>query len=66
MAQIKTPSGTKRDVVLRMEGPRLSVYKAINIDDKDETQPSDELFKAYAQQLMIAEREKQKNRKRLN
>ncbi len=32
-----TPSsGVEREVVLRMEGPRLSVYKLINVDDKDE------------------------------
>jgi outer membrane protein assembly factor BamB len=32
-----TPSGgAPREVVLRMEGPRLSVYKLINTDDKDE------------------------------
>lgn len=30
------PSGTERQVVLRIEGPRLSVYKVINVDDKDE------------------------------
>ncbi len=29
-------SGVEREVVLRMEGPRLSVYKLINTDDKDE------------------------------
>lgn len=29
-------SGTERQVVLRIEGPRLSAYKAINVDDKDE------------------------------
>lgn len=36
-----------------------------NIDDDDEVQMSDELFKAYADQLVLAEKQKQKNRKRL-
>jgi outer membrane protein assembly factor BamB len=29
-------SGVEREVTLRMEGPKLSVYKLINTDDKDE------------------------------
>jgi outer membrane protein assembly factor BamB len=29
-------SGVEREVSLRMEGPRLSAYKMINVDDKDE------------------------------
>jgi len=36
-----------------------------NLDDDDEVQMSDELFKAYADQLVIAERQKQKDRKRI-
>jgi outer membrane protein assembly factor BamB len=32
-----TPAGgVEREVLMRMEGPRLSVYKLINTDDKDE------------------------------
>jgi outer membrane protein assembly factor BamB len=32
-----TPSGgAKREVIMRLEGPRLSIYKLINTDDKDE------------------------------
>ena len=29
-------SGVEREVALQLEGPRLSVYKFINVDDKDE------------------------------
>lgn len=36
-----------------------------NIDDGDEPIENHELFKAYAQQLVVAERLKTKNRKRL-
>lgn len=32
----KPASGVEREVLLRMEGPRLSVYKLLNTDDKDE------------------------------
>ncbi len=33
-----TPAGgVLREVIMRMEGPRLSVYKLINTDDKDES-----------------------------
>ncbi len=32
----KPASGVDREIVLRMEGPKLAVYKLINIDDKDE------------------------------
>jgi outer membrane protein assembly factor BamB len=32
----KPASGTPREVRLRLEGPKLSVYKVINVDDKDE------------------------------
>jgi outer membrane protein assembly factor BamB len=32
----KPASGVEREVLLKMEGPRLSVYKVLNTDDKDE------------------------------
>ncbi len=36
-----------------------------NIDDGDEPEPSNDLFRAYAEQLMVAEQLKAKKRKRL-
>lgn len=36
-----------------------------NLEDDDEVQMSDELFKAYADQLVLAEKQKQKNRKKM-
>lgn len=35
-AHLQTRQRVEGEVLLRMEGPRLSVYKVLNTDDKDE------------------------------
>lgn len=62
--QISIPSGAL-GLLFLVFGLILRWIIRYNIDDKDETEPCSELYKAYAEQLVVAERQKEKDRKRL-
>ena len=63
LRSMSIPSGAL-GVIFLICGIVLRFIIRNNIDEKDETEPSPELFKAYAEQLVIAERQREKDKQR--